>query len=58
VVATDFDFLGILGALVSTLAAAIGGYVSGAGYARAGGNDMIPPGASIQPRPTRPRKPR
>jgi hypothetical protein len=58
VMATDFDFLGVLGALVSTLAAAIGGYVSGAGYARAGGNDMIPPGASIRPRPTRPRKPR
>jgi hypothetical protein len=58
VVATDFDILGVLGALVSTLAAAIGGYVSGAGYARAGGNDLIPPGASIRPRPTRPRKPR
>lgn len=58
VVMTDFDPLGVLGALVSTLAAAIGGYVSGAGYARAGGNDMIPPGADIQPRRTRPRKPR
>ena len=58
VVATDFDILGVLGALVSTVAAAIGGYVSGAGYARAGGNDMIPPGASIQPRRTRSRKPR
>jgi hypothetical protein len=50
VVVTDFDPLGVLGALVSTLAAAIGGYVSGAGYARAGGDDMIPPGAEIQPR--------
>jgi hypothetical protein len=50
VMVTDFDLLGVLGALVSTLAAAIGGYVSGAGYARAGGNDMIPPGADIQPR--------
>jgi len=56
VATTDFDILGVLGALISTLAAAIGGYVSGAGYARAGGNDMIPPGADIQPR--RPRKPR
>jgi hypothetical protein len=50
VVSTDLDPLGILGALISTLAAAIGGYVSGSGYARAGGNDMIPPGADIQPR--------
>jgi hypothetical protein len=58
VVATDFDPLGVLGALISTLAAAIGGYVSGSGYARAGGNDMIPPGADIQPRRPRRRKPR
>jgi hypothetical protein len=61
VVATDFDILGLLGALISTLAAAVGGYVSGAGYARAGGNDMIPPGADIQPRiprSERRRKPR
>jgi hypothetical protein len=50
VVATDYDLLGVLGALISTLAAAAGGYVSGAGYARAGGDDMIPPGAEIQPR--------
>jgi hypothetical protein len=50
VVATDFDLLGVLGALISTLAAAAGGYVSGAGYARAGGDDMIPSGAEIQPR--------
>jgi hypothetical protein len=56
VVATDFEPLGVLGALISTLAAAVGGYVSGAGYARAGGNDMIPPGADIQPR--RPRSER
>jgi hypothetical protein len=56
VVATDFDPLGILGALISALAAAVGGYMSGAGYARAGGDDMIPPGADIQPR--RPRSER
>ena len=31
VVATNFDPLGVMGALISTLAAAIGGYVSGAG---------------------------
>jgi hypothetical protein len=47
VVATDFDLLGVLGAVISSLAAAVGGYVSGAGYARAGGDDMIPPGAEI-----------
>ena len=59
VVATDFDVLGILGALISTVSGAVGGYVSGAGYARAGGNDMIPPGANILPRgPRRRRKPR
>jgi hypothetical protein len=61
VVATDYDPLGVLGALISTLAAAVGGYVSGAGYARAGGDDMIPPGAEIRPRGPRPerrRKPR
>jgi hypothetical protein len=50
VVATDFDALGVFGAIVSTVAAAVGGYVSGAGYARAGGDDMIPPGAAPQPR--------
>jgi hypothetical protein len=50
VVATDFDPLGVLGALISTVSAAAGGYVGGAGYARAGGDDMIPPGAEIQPR--------
>ena len=57
VVVTDFDLLGVLGALISTLAGAVGGYVSGAGYARAGGDDMIPPGAQIPRREPR-RKPR
>jgi hypothetical protein len=50
IVVTDFDPLGVLGALISTLSGAIGGYVSGAGYARAGGDDMIPPGSEIRPR--------
>jgi hypothetical protein len=53
VVVTDFDPLGVLGALISTLSGAIGGYVSGSGYARAGGDDMIPPGAEIRPREPR-----
>jgi len=57
VAVTDPDPLGVLGAMVSTLSGAIGGYVSGAGYARAGGDDMIPPGSQIQRREPR-RKPR
>jgi hypothetical protein len=50
IVVTAFDPLGVLGALISTLSGTIGGYVSGSGYARAGGDDMIPPGAEIRPR--------
>jgi hypothetical protein len=57
VVVTDFDPLGVLGALISTASGAIGGFVSGAGYARAGGDDMIPPGSEIRRRESR-RKPR
>ncbi|HYZ03925.1 MAG TPA: hypothetical protein VE691_02435 [Rubrobacter sp.] len=57
VVATDPDTLGVAGALISTASGTIGGYVSGSGYARAGGDDMIPPGAEIQRREHR-RKPR
>lgn len=58
VVATDFDPLGVMGAMISTAAGAIGGYVSGAGYARAGGDDLIPPGAEIRRREPRRREPR
>lgn len=57
VLVTDFNVLGITGALFSTAAAALGGYVAGAGYARAGGDEMIPPGATIRRREPR-RKPR
>ncbi len=57
VVVTDPDPLGFGGAFISTLSGAIGGYVSGAGYARAGGDEMIPPGAEIRRREPR-RKPR
>ncbi len=53
VVATDPAPLGVAGALVSTLSGAIGGYVSGSGYARAGGDDLIPPGAQIRRREPR-----
>jgi len=57
VVVTDPDPLGVGGALISTVSGAIGGYVSGSGYARAGGDDMIPPGSEIRHRGPR-RKPR
>ena len=57
VVVTDLDPLGIGGALISTASGAIGGYVSGSGYARAGGDDMIPQGSEILRRESR-RKPR
>ena len=49
----DFDPLPLLGALVSTASAAAGGYVGGIGYARAGGDAMIPPGSTIRPREPR-----
>ena len=57
VVATDPGPLGVGAAVISTLSGAIGGYVSGSGYARAGGDDMIPPGSQIRRREPR-RKPR
>ncbi len=44
----DFDPISLLGALVSTASAAAGGYVGGIGYARAGGDAMIPPGSTIR----------
>jgi hypothetical protein len=58
VVATDPAPLGVAGVLISTASGAIGGYVGGSGYARAGGDDMIPPGAQIRRREPRRRKPR
>jgi hypothetical protein len=57
VLSTGFDLLGVAGVLVSTLSGAAGGWVSGLGYARAGGDAMIPPGSTIRPREPR-RKPR
>ena len=56
VVVADPDALGLAGALVSTLSGAVGGYISGFGYARAGGNEMIPPGSTIRPSPPRRRR--
>ena len=40
-----FDPLLVVVAIVSTLAGPAGGWTAGVGYARAGGDDMIPPGA-------------
>ena len=57
VLVTEFDPVGAAGLLISTVSGAVGGWVSGAGYARAGGDDMIPPGAEIRRREPR-RKPR
>lgn len=57
VLLTGFDLLGIVGVLISTLSGAAGGWVSGIGYARAGGDAMIPPGSTIRPIQPR-RKPR
>ncbi|MDQ3860700.1 MAG: hypothetical protein M3266_03850 [Actinomycetota bacterium] len=44
----DFYLPALLGALVSTASAAVGGLVGGMGYARAGGDAMIPPGSNIR----------
>jgi hypothetical protein len=51
VLATDFGWSTLVGALVSTAAAALAGWVAGVGYSRAGGDDMIPPGAVRRPPP-------
>ncbi len=39
----NFGSLGLLGALFSAAAATVGGLVGGLGYARAGGDEMMPP---------------
>ncbi len=44
--AMDPGLLSIVGVIVSTLAAAVSGWVGGIGYARAGGNEMLPPDAA------------
>lgn len=56
VLVVDPDSLGIAGALVSTLSGTVGGWVSGFGYARAGGNERIPPGSTIRPSESRRRR--
>ena len=46
--AADFDPILAVVALVSTLAGAAGGWTAGIGYARAGGDEMIPPEAATR----------
>lgn len=50
---TSFEAQEAIGAVVGTVAGALAGRVSGGGYARAGGDDMIPPGSTIRPREPR-----
>jgi hypothetical protein len=45
VLAANFEPLAVVGALISTVAGALAGWVAGVGYSRAGGDEMIPPGA-------------
>jgi hypothetical protein len=57
-VLSDPSTVGTAAVLISVVSAAISGWVGGAGgYARAGGDEMIPPGSTIEPRAPRP-KPR
>ena len=47
VLSLSFSGAGAVSAIISALAGALAGWVGGSGYARAGGDDMIPPGATI-----------
>lgn len=53
-----FDAAGLVAALLSTGSGAAGGWVAGIGYARAGGNEMIPPGAVLRQEPQTPERSR
>jgi hypothetical protein len=57
VLAFSGETLVVIGAVISAVAGAAAGWTGGIGYARAGGDDMIPPGATIKRRELR-RKPR
>lgn len=46
VMLTGFDPLGVAGVVISTASATLGGWVGGFGYARAGGDEMLPPEAT------------
>ena len=57
-VLSDPGTVGVAAVLISAVSAALAGWVGGAGgYARAGGDEMIPPGSTIRPRGPR-QKPR
>lgn len=45
ILVADFERLAVVGGLISTTAAALAGWVAGIGYARAGGDEMTPPGS-------------
>ena len=47
----DFDLVRLIVAVVSTVAGAAAGWTAGIGHARAGGDDMIPPGAVPKKKP-------
>ena len=55
ILAADFEPPAVVGGLISTGAAALAGWVAGAGYARAGGEEMAPPG-TVPSRVARPRR--
>jgi hypothetical protein len=58
VLIAGFDAAGLVAALLSTGAGAAGGWVAGIGYARAGGDEMIPPGAVLRQEPAESERPR
>lgn len=57
VLVSSGEALVIIGAVVSAVAGTAAGWTAGIGYARAGGDARIPPGATIKPREPR-NKPR
>lgn len=56
VLVLDGTGLVFAGAVVSLIAGAAAGWTAGFGYARAGGAEMLPPGATEKPRVRRPRR--
>ncbi len=56
VLALSGDFIVMAGAVVSALSGAAGGWTAGIGYARAGGEEMLPPGVVEKKRKPRARR--
>lgn len=56
VLVLDASTLGSVGSLFAAAAGAFGGWVAGFGYARTGGDEMIPPGSTIRPKESRGRR--